>query len=157
MRPGVYIACMWRYAALIVEVILLLILFLVYLPWAMPRRKAPETKKAADWKNEFVGKKMLLLTNFASLWRQAIDCGEQSDFYNKITTLVVNRWGYHENYGSLTDDPDDESDNDIPSVFPAEDKEEGEEDLTAAEAKRRQIIYKKLRTVKKICLLSLTL
>jgi len=113
----------------------------------MPRRKAPGTKKPAGRKNDFVGKKLLLLTNFAGLWRQAIDCGEQSDFYDKITTLAVNRWGYHENYGSLTDDPDDESDNDIPSAFPAEEEEEGEDDLTAAEAKRRQIIYKKLRMV----------
>jgi hypothetical protein len=117
----------------------------------MPRRKAPGTKKPAGRKNDFVEEKLLLLTNFAGLWRQAIYCGEQSDFYNKITMLAVNRWGDHKNYGSLTDDPDDESDNDIPSVFSAEeeeeDEDEGEDDLTAAEAKRRQIIYKKLRTV----------
>jgi hypothetical protein len=120
----------------------------------MPRRKANGTKKTAGRKNDFVGNKLLLLTNFSSHWRQATDCGKQSDFYDKITTLAVNRWGYHNDYATVTDDADNEDDEDIPSEFSLLEAEEDDSDLLSAEeADNRQKIYKKLRTVSDVAML----
>jgi hypothetical protein len=117
----------------------------------MPRRKSAGTKKTAGRKADFVGNKLRLLTNFAALWRQAIDCGTQTEFYNKITTLAVSRWGYHQDYSVVTDDADEEDD--IPSEFSlveADDDDDESDNLSAEEAERRQDIYKKLRTVSDI-------
>jgi hypothetical protein len=122
----------------------------------MPRRKSAGTRKSAGRKADFVGNKLRLLTNFAALWRQAIDCGAQTEFYNKITTLAVNRWGYHQNYSVATDDADEEDD--IPSEFSlveADDDDESD-NLSAEEAERRQDIYKKLRTVSDVLSCRLT-
>jgi hypothetical protein len=119
----------------------------------MPRRKSTGTKKTAGQKADFVSNKLHLLTNFAALWRQAIDCGTQTEFYNKITTLAVSRWGYHQDYSVVTDDADKEDD--IPSKFSlveADNNNNNNEsnNLSAEEAERRQDIYKKLRTVSDI-------
>jgi hypothetical protein len=117
---------------------------------AMTRKKSAGTKKRAGRKNDFVGKKLRLLSNFATHWRQAVDCDKQSEFYDKITRLGINRWGYHEDYSLLVDeDTNDDNDDDIPSEFSVLDAEDEEvdDDLTAEEADRHQKIYQKLRTV----------
>jgi hypothetical protein len=115
----------------------------------MPRPKRAGEKQPAGRKNDFVGKKLRLLTNFAGHFRQAVDNKNQTDFYDKITTLAVNRWGYLDNYRPLTDDASESNDEDLPCEFsPLEGEDEENSDiLTAEEAERRQEIYKKLRTV----------
>jgi len=118
----------------------------------MPRKKAPGTQKRAGHKNDFTGKKLQLLENFASHWRQAMECDEQTDFYNKITMLAVKTWGYHEDYRLLTDEADeDEEEVNPPTKFSLlEEDNEDKDKLSLEEAERRQLIYKKLRTVSNI-------
>lgn len=118
----------------------------------MPR-KSKGVKKPAGRKNDFTGKKLQLLTNFAGHFREAIDNKTPSDFYDRITTLAVKQWGYHEDYSVLTEEDEIEGDNDdddIPSQFASVNDDEDDEDdvLTVEEAERRQKIYKKLRTIR---------
>jgi hypothetical protein len=118
----------------------------------MPR-KSKGVKKPAGRKNDFTGKKLQLLTNFAGHFREAIDNKTPSEFYDRITTLAVKQWGYHEDYSVLTmEDEIDDNDNEIPSQFASVDGDEDEDEdmLTAEEAERRQKIYKKLRTVSSV-------
>jgi hypothetical protein len=117
----------------------------------MPR-KSKGVKKPAGRKNDFTGKKLQLLTNFAGHFREAIDNKTPLDFYDRITTLAVKRWGYHENYSVLTEEDEIEGDNDdneIPSQFASVNDDEDDEGdvLTVEEAERHQKIYKRLRTV----------
>ncbi|KIM81353.1 hypothetical protein PILCRDRAFT_8719 [Piloderma croceum F 1598] len=116
----------------------------------MPR-KSKGVKKPVGRKNDFTGKKLQLLTNFAGHFREAIDNKTPLDFYDRITTLAVKQWGYHEDYSVLTEEDEIEGDNDdddIPSQFASVNDDEDDEDdvLTVEEAERCQKIYKKLRT-----------
>ncbi|KIM86480.1 hypothetical protein PILCRDRAFT_4959 [Piloderma croceum F 1598] len=111
-------------------------------------KKPPGTKKPTGQKNDFIGKKLQLLENFASHWRQAMVCDKQTDFYNKITMLAVKTWSYHEDYCFLTNEADkDEEEVNLPNEFSLlEEDNEDEDELSLEEAERRQLIYKKLRT-----------
>ncbi|KIM78650.1 hypothetical protein PILCRDRAFT_11106 [Piloderma croceum F 1598] len=114
--------------------------------------KSKGVKKPAGQKNDFTGKKLQLLTNFAGHFREAIDNKTPLEFYDKITMLAIKQWGYHKDYNVLTIEDEIEGDGDnnnkIPSQFASVDgdKDEDEDMLTAKEAERRQKIYKKLRT-----------